>query len=352
MGAPAPVRMGSRQFTVDLHCHVLSLRAEALAQPHFSIEKEPTLAFATDLTRAINKKQANSTLPVMTDAARRIVDMDAMGIDVQAISCSPVQYYYWLPPELGREAARLINDDVAAIAATAPERFVPIGTVPLQETSYAVTELDRCVAELGMRAIEINTNVMGEELSSPRLAPFFARAEELGVLLFMHPLGFSDGRRLQNHYFNNVIGNPIESTIAIGYLIFDGVLDRHPGLKICVAHGGGFLPTYAGRMDHVHAARDDGRLHIKKRPSEYLRQLYFDTVMFDPDQLSYVVKKYGSDHVLLGTDYPYDMAETRPVEFVNNAPGLTKQDKANILGLNAARLLGITPANKAKRARR
>jgi aminocarboxymuconate-semialdehyde decarboxylase len=277
----------------------------------------------------------------MVDAERRIKDMDASGIDVQAISPIPTQYYYWLDPEIGREAAQLVNDDIVKFAASHPGRFVPLGTVPLQHTSLAVAELERCVRDLGMRGIEINSNVMGEELSSPRLAPFFARAEELGTLLFLHPLGFSEGRRLSNHYLNNVIGNPLESTVAISHLIFDGVLDRHPGLKLCVAHGGGFLPTYRGRMDHAHVAREDCNLHIKRPPSSYLRQLYFDTVIFDPAQLAFMVEQYGSDHIVLGSDYPFDMAESDPVGFVSGTPGLSQSDRANILGLNAARLLGL-----------
>ncbi len=335
------MRRGTRSLTVDIHCHVASEAADALAKPHFTLAKEPTLAFANDLTRSINRKQLETVAPKMYDPALRIADMDAMGVDIQAISPSPGQYYYWLEPELGRQAARHSNDGIAGIVAKYPDRFVGIGTVPLQDTDMAIDELRRCVRELGFRGIEINSNVMGEELSSPRLARFFAEAEALDVLLFLHPLGFTEGSRLSNHYFNNVIGNPLESAIAVGHLIFDGVLDRHPGLKLCVAHGGGYLPTYIGRMDHAHGARDDARTVIKKSPSSYLKQLYVDTVMFDPEQLSYVVSRFGSDHVLMGTDYPFDMAEADPVGFVKSAPRLGADERDNIFGLNAARLLKI-----------
>ena len=328
-------------FTVDVHCHVLSKRAEALAQPHFRLDLEPTLAFATDQTRDINRRQREDVSERMTVASRRIVDMDAAGIDVQALSPAPTQYYYWLDPELGREASRMVNDDIAAIAAADPRRFVAMGTVPLQDARLAVEELRRCVHELGMRGIEINSNVCGEELASSRLAPFFAAAEDLGVLLFLHPLGFSQGERLARHYLNNVIGNPLESTLAVSHLIFEGVFERHPRLCMCVAHGGGYLPGYSGRMEHAHGARDDCRLHIDKPPSEYLKRLYFDTVLFDPEYLAYLVRRFGSDHLLLGTDYPYDMAEADPVGFVLSAPGLTADDHTRICGDNAARLLGI-----------
>ena len=339
---PAVARGKRGLFTVDIHCHVLSKRAEALAQPHFTLDKEPTLAFATGQTREINRQQKDNLAERMTVVERRLADMDAAGIDVQAISPAPTQYYYWLDAELGRQASRMINDDIAAMAATDPRRFVAMGTVPLQDTRLAVDEMRRCVRELGMRGIEINSSVCGEELASSRLAPFFAAAEELGVLLFLHPLGFSQGERLSKHYFNNVIGNPLESTIAVSHLIFDGVFERHPQLCMCVAHGGGYLPGYFGRMDHANAARDDCRVNISRPPSEYLRRLYFDTVVFDPEQLAYMVRRFGADHLLLGTDYPYDMAEADPVNFVLSAPGLTAEDHARICGGNAARLLGIT----------
>ena len=339
---PAVARGKRGLFTVDIHCHVLSKRAEALAQPHFTLDKEPTLAFATSQTREINRQQKDNLAERMTVVERRLADMDAAGIDVQAISPAPTQYYYWLDAELGRQASRMINDDIAAMAATDPRRFVAMGTVPLQDTRLAVDEMRRCVRELGMRGIEINSSVCGEELASPRLAPFFAAAEELGVLLFLHPLGFSQGERLSKHYFNNVIGNPLESTIAVSHLIFEGVFERHPRLCMCVAHGGGYLPGYFGRMDHANGARDDCRVNISRPPSEYLRRLYFDTVVFDPEQLAYLVRRFGADHLLLGTDYPYDMAEADPVNFILSAPGLTAEDQARICGGNAARLLGIT----------
>ena len=329
-------------FTVDIHCHVLSRRAQALAEPHFTQDREPTLVFATDQTRNINQQQSVNVAERMTVVEKRLTDMDAAGIDVQALSPAPTQYYYWLDAELGREASRMVNDDVATMAKAQPRRFVAMGTVPLQDTRLAVEEMRRCVRDLGMRGIEINSNVCGEELASPRLAPFFAAAEELGVLLFLHPLGFSQGERLSKHYFNNVIGNPLESTIAVSHLIFDGVFERHPQLCMCVAHGGGYLPGYFGRMDHANAARDDCRVNISRPPSEYLRRLYFDTVVFDPEQLAYMVRRFGADHLLLGTDYPYDMAEADPVNFVLSAPGLTAEDHARICGGNAARLLGIT----------
>jgi aminocarboxymuconate-semialdehyde decarboxylase len=330
-----------RGLTVDIHCHVISKKAEALVAPHFSIEKEPSIHFAAPSSREVNRKMMVDIDERITQAERRLVDMDRMGIDIQAISTGPPQFFYWTPPDLGRETSRIINDNLADIVARHPDRFVAMGTVPLQHTESAVVEMRRCVKSLGMRGIEIATNVNGEELADPRLAPFFAAAEGLGILLFLHPSGFTEGRRLSKHYFNNVIGNPLDSTVAIGHLVFEGVLDRHPGLKICVAHGGGYVPIYAGRMDHAHKARTDCREHIKRKPSAAIRTLYFDTMVFEPDQLEFLVRKYGSDHILLGTDYPYDMGEADPVGLIGRTPRLTAADRTRIQGLNAARLLGI-----------
>jgi aminocarboxymuconate-semialdehyde decarboxylase len=276
--------------------------------------------------------------------------MDRAGIDIQAISPAPGQYYYWAPPDLARQSARLINERIAEIVAEHPDRFVGLAAVPLQAPELAVAELDYAVRKLGLRGVEINTNVAGEELSAERFRPFFAKAQELDVLIFLHPSGFTEGRRLAEHYFINVIGNPLDSTVAVHHLIFDGVLEDYPGLKIVVAHGGGYLPAYSGRIDHAHSARTDCRRVIKKKPTSYLKKLYFDTIVFTHHQLEYLAQQYGSNHILLGTDYPYDMALPNAVRFVESA-GLGETDKAAMLGLNAAKLLKIKPPKPAKKAK-
>jgi len=221
---------------------------------------------------------------------------------------------------------------------------VALGTVPLQRAELAVAELDRCVKKLGLRGLEILPNVNGMDLTDPALGleKVFARAEALGAVLFMHPLGFTQGERLRDHYFNNVIGNPMETTIAASHLIFDGVIDRHPKLKLVLPHAGGYLAHYWARMDHAHRARSDARTVIAKRPSSYLRKMYFDTITFEPRMLRHMVDIYGADHVLLGTDYPYDMGMEHPVDFIGGVSGLSLSDKNKIMGRNAARLLGVS----------
>jgi aminocarboxymuconate-semialdehyde decarboxylase len=330
-----------RHFKVDIHCHVFTPAADEVVRHTYNPATDNMAMFSNEPTREVNRKQMEDIRPLLNSIERRLADMDKMGIDIQAISTAPPQFYYWAAPELGREAARLINNRIAEIVHDHPDRFVGLATVPMQAPEFAVTELERAVKDLGFRGVEICTNVVGEDLSGERFRKFFAKAEELDVLVFMHPNGFTQGQRLSEHYFTNVIGNPLDSTVAVSHLIFGGVLDAYPKLKICVAHGGGFLPAYSGRMDHAHAGRSDCRLCIKKKPTSYLKKLYFDTIVFTPHQLEYLVSQYGSDHILLGTDYPYDMGMYDPVAFVESAKRLRREDREAIVGRNAARLLKI-----------
>ena len=340
---PLIARVRGRTLTVDMHCHAQSFRADAFVRPHLP-PPDPGARFTSEHTRLVTAALNVKIAGPMSVARERLVDMDAAGIDVQAVSPSPGHYNYGLEAGIGRDAARMVNDDIAELVACDPQRFVALGTVPLQDTDLAIAEMKRCINDLGMRGIEINSNVAGAELADPSREAFFAAAEEMGVLLFLHPMTFWSGPRFGEHYFSNVIGNPLDSTVALSHLIFDGVLERHAGLKICVAHGGGFLPLYSGRMDHAYHARADCCGRISKAPSEYLRQLYFDTVVFDPEQVAALVQRFGSDHILMGTDYPYDMAEQDPLGLLARVPGLTPEDHARICGGNAAALLGLTHA--------
>jgi aminocarboxymuconate-semialdehyde decarboxylase len=206
------------------------------------------------------------------------------------------------------------------------------------------------VKRLGFRGVEINPSVNGMDLTDARLGleKFFAKAQALDIVVFIHPIGFTQGDRLVDHYFNNVIGNPLETTIAASHLIFDGVMDRYPKLKVVLPHAGGYLAHYWARMDHAHRARPDCRTIIKKAPSSYLKKMYFDTITFDPRMLRHMIAQYGHDHVLLGTDYPFDMGEEDPVGLISSVPGLKRAERDMIEGGNAARLLKIklTPREK------
>jgi aminocarboxymuconate-semialdehyde decarboxylase len=337
----------SRNLTIDIHCHFMSPRAVEFMRPHAGPAAESAMRYASALTRQILVEQNARVMDAISGTEKRLAEMDKMGVDIQAVSPGPQAYGYFLPPDIGRESARMVNDDLAALVAREPDRLVAMGTVPLQDTRLAIEEMERCVKSLGMRGIEISSHVNGQELARKELEPFFARAQDLGVLIFLHPLGTTNAERLSEHYFNNVIANPLEATLAVGHLIMEGVLERLPKLKICVAHGGGYISHYIGRSDHTFRARADGRQHIKRKPSDYLKRLYFDTVVFDHDQLRHLVARWGADHVIMGTDWPYDMAEPDPVGFVESCEGLTAADKAKIHGLNAAKLLGVKPRKPA-----
>lgn len=338
-GEPQPMRLRKKGKTkvIDIHCHLNIPAADAVLRAHAG-NASALAQFSSPQTDAVNRAQFGQIGPKLNSVDTHLADMDASGIDIQAISPMPGQLIYVVPPDVAREGARIINDGMAAAVAKHPDRLVGMGLIPMQEPELAVQEMRRCVHELGLRGIEVSSHVNGHELSEPQFRPIFAAAQDLGVLLFLHPLGFTHGERLRRHYFNNVIGNPIESTIAVSHLIFDGVLDRWPGLKICIAHGGGYASHYWGRMDHAWRARSDCREHISKPPSHYLRQLYFDTLVFDKAELRLLLETYGADHLCLGTDYPFDMSEPDPLGFHAE---LSESDREQILGGTAARLLRL-----------
>ncbi|MPY75657.1 MAG: amidohydrolase family protein [Alphaproteobacteria bacterium] len=340
-GRPHRATDGTKTLTIDIHCHCAAQKASDIVAAATKGKARAPERHANALTQEVAKQQAADIKPKMNSVEVRLADMDRMGVDIQAVSPAPGQFFYWTPPDVGREASMAINDHLAKIVADHPDRFVALGAVPLQDADMATAELERCVKKLGMRGVEIGTNVDGKELSEKRLDKFFAKAEELDIVIFMHPSGFTQPDRFFNHYFTNLIGNPLDTTVAIGHLIFDGVMDRHPGLKICAAHGGGYAGAYPGRFDHGYHARADCREHIASPPSTYLKRFYFDTMVFEPDQLAFLIEKHGSDHILLGTDYPYDMGHYDPHDLIGRVPDIGDEDRRRIKGLNAARLLKI-----------
>ncbi len=341
---PVRVRRGGATKVIDIHAHLAIPEADALLRPHAA--PAASFAFSSPDTDAVNRELFARLGTKLHSIEEHIRDMDAAGIDIQAVSPLPGQLVYVAPPDVARDAARVTNDGIASAVARHSERLVGMGLVPLQVPELAVAEMKRCVHDLGLRGIELPSHVAGRELSEPQFRPLFAAAEELGVLLFLHPLGASHGERLRDHYLNNILGNPIDSAIAVAHLIFDGVLEELPHLKLCVAHGGGYAAPCWGRLDHAWQVRPDSRRHISRKPSEYLRRLYFDTLVFDRAQLEFLLQTYGADHLCLGTDYPFDMAEPDPFGF---HAGLSEADRALILGGTAAKLLGLGVGEESER---
>jgi aminocarboxymuconate-semialdehyde decarboxylase len=273
--------------------------------------------------------------------------MDEQGIDVEALSINP--YWYKADRDLATQIIKLQNEKLAEACAANTGRFVAFATVALQHPDLAAQQLEEGVRKYGLRGAGIGGSVNGEEISAPKFHPFWAKAEQLGVLVFIHPQGTAEmnatSRFKGNGLLDNIIGNPLETTIALSHLIFDGTLDRFPGLKICAAHGGGFLPSYAGRSDQgcqVFPDRCPGGTHgpIKKKPTEYLKQMYYDNILFTPEAMRHVIAEVGAGQLVVGTDYPYPWTKTA-VELVLDTPGLSDDDRAAILGGTAAKLLGI-----------
>jgi aminocarboxymuconate-semialdehyde decarboxylase len=334
-----------KSTTIDIHSHVAVPAAAAIVQPHLDPASIPLAHFSTAETTKINQQQQTDRRARITGfdggLADRLRDLDDMGIDLQLVMPPPPQLYFTVPIEVAVKATRIVNDGIAEYVARTPDRFVALGGVPLQDGKEAATELERCMKQLGFKGAEVLTNVGGRELSDPAFAPFWQKAEQLGALVVIHPNGFTEAKRLTRFYFNNVIGNPFDTALAVHYLIFDGVLARHPKLKILAVHGGGYLGGYSGRIDHAWGARPDCRADLPEPPTTYLRKIYVDSVVFTPHQLAALVDLFGADHVLMGTDYPFDMGEYDPVGHVASFDAFDAKTRAAIAGGNAKRLLGI-----------
>lgn len=332
-----------RMFAMDLHCHVLTPAVEALVAGTAQKAAEADIMLKT-MGPASVAHNAGVMLPQagpkLTKLEQRLEDMDRMGIDVQVISPSPNQYYYWADRDLAAEIVRVQNENVAQMCAQRPDRLAGFGVAALQHPELACEQLEHAVRKLGLKGIEISTSVNGKELSDPSLRVVWRKAEELGAVIFVHPFGSTLGDRTNTHYLVNTIGQPLETTIALSHMIFGGVLDDHPGLKIVAAHGGGYLPTYIGRSDHAFAVRPEARTQCRSSPGELLKRVWFDTVVYDSLALRHLVDRVGASQVVVGTDYPFDMGHYAVHELVEGTPGLSEQERAAILGGNAAGLVG------------
>lgn len=327
--------------TIDIHAHIVVPEAAKVALPHVDVSRIPLAHFSDAATKEINTGQEKDIKEVMTTIDRRLSDLDRMGIDIQVVAPAPGQCYYYVDPKIAESAHRITNDGVAEFCMRKPDRFLGLGGVTLQEPDLAVQELDYVMSELKLKGVQILTNVDGRELSDPLYRPFFARAEQLGALIMLHPNGFTQGERFTHFYFNNVIGNPLETTLALHNLIFSGTLARFPDLKLLAVHGGGYLPAYSGRIDHAWGARRDSHGDLPLPPTTYLRQVYLDTVVFTYHQLAYLLEVFGPDRILMGTDYPFDMAEFNPIGHIAGVNGMDEDTLAQLVGGNAIRLLDL-----------
>ncbi|WP_306319822.1 MULTISPECIES: amidohydrolase family protein [unclassified Streptomyces] len=324
--------------TIDVHAHVLLPEIEQL------VAGLPGLEAARELDARRNGPDALTVSGAMirerfarlTDVTARLAAMDEQGVDVQLVSPSPSHYHYWADAETAEKVYRLAHEAVAAHCTQAPTRLFGLGLVPLQHPGLAVDALDHAL-DSGLLGVELSSHAPGRELSDPAYEPLWARAAETGALLFLHPFGCTLDERLDQWYLSNSVGQPTENAVALSHLIFSGVLDRHPGLRIVAAHGGGYLPTHIGRADHAWRARTDAQA-CAHAPSSYLRRLYFDSLVHDPYALRELVRVAGADRVLLGSDFPFDMGSADPLGDLR-AAGLPAADLDAVRGGTAAALL-------------
>jgi aminocarboxymuconate-semialdehyde decarboxylase len=327
---------------VDIHNHMIPpALIDALKREQF--DGFSAADSANGVTVRLRDHGSWELPPERWDLDLRIRDMDTMGVEIQAISLTPQLQAYHLPVEQANRLCRLVNEAIAEMAASRPTRFHPLGIVPLQHPAEAVRELRRLREELGYTGIEIMTNVEGADLGEDRFLPFWEAVAGLDMFVFAHPVSDSLAKatkRMGSYHLSNLIGNPLDSSLSMGNLIFGGHLERWPNLKICFCHAGGFVPYQIGRFDHAYNVRSDGRKHISNPPSYYFKKLYFDTISHGLPALQYLLSLVGPEQLILGTDYPADMADIHPLDTIaglNLSPG----DHARVVGGTAARLLRI-----------
>jgi aminocarboxymuconate-semialdehyde decarboxylase len=313
---------GKRVKTIDVHCHCMIPEALALQGKKANEERGPGIGEV---------------------GARRIREMDEQGIDVEALSINP--HWYHEGRDLAAEIVRINNEHLAEYCGTYPDRIVAFASVALQFPELAVEQLEHAVKKLGLRGAAVGASCAGEEFSDPKFHPVWAKCQELDVTVFIHPQSTPElAKRFKgNGWLANTIGNPLDTTICLSHLIFEGTLDKFPKLKICAAHGGGFLPSYAPRSDNACRVAPDQcnpAIKLKKNPTEYLRDLYFDTLVFTSEALRHLAAEVGTSQLVVGTDHPIPWHQN-PVDHIMNTPGFTDEERIAMLGGNAAKLLGI-----------
>jgi aminocarboxymuconate-semialdehyde decarboxylase len=329
-GKRLPVTIkGKRIKTIDVHSHCLFRESLAL--------------MGDEAANVIPKTKGAQEHFIANAMDVRLKGMDAMAIDMEVLSINP--FWYRKDRETAEKIVKINNEKLAEFCAAKPDRFAAFAGLALQYPDLAAEQLETAVKKQGLKGAAIGGSVLGEDFSNPKFHPVWAKAEELGAVLFIHPQSTPPlaNRFKGNGWLSNTIGNPLDTTIALQHLIFEGTLDKYPGLKIVAAHGGGYLPSYAPRSDHacfVSPQNCDPNIKLKKKPTEYLNQLYFDALVFTPEALRHLVAQVGASQIMLGTDHPIPWEE-HPVDHIFATTTLSDKDKAAILGLNAARLFGM-----------
>ena len=323
--------------TIDIHTHILTQETAALlsqAGAKVTITPDDAESAALDVGGVVYRPFPTGGF----DIARRLQDMDATGVDVHVLSATPQTYLYKQEAALGATTSAIQNDQIAKHIAAHPTRFMGIATLPMQDPKLAADELTRAMNKLGLRGAMFASNILGKNLDDPSFEPLWAAAEELGAFMFIHPNNVAGAERLKSYYLVNLIGNPLDTTIAAACLVFGGVMDRHPRLKVCLAHAGGFMPYQAGRWIHGWRVRPEPKKNIPQEPATIVGRFLYDTIAHSDESLAFLIERAGAAQVMLGSDYPYDMAMMDCVAHVRGLK-ISDNDKAAILGNRAEALL-------------
>jgi aminocarboxymuconate-semialdehyde decarboxylase len=330
--------------TIDIHAHLMPeclWQTVAAGRDWYGTRFEPGEGLGATVTNG--KRSRIQTPKVRFTPEERLADMDAQGVDMQVVSIHMPLVSYHLDPAQGRQLARDVNDEIADMTRQWPERFAGLATLPAQDVPAAIDELDRAVHVLGLKGAELDTLVNGENWDEPRFLPLFKAAESMGAVLFFHPQPHHNFmlQRTERYGLANSLGVIVEDTLIVAILIFGGVLDACPDLKVCIAHGGGLACYGMGRLDRAWQARIEARQHIARPPSTYQRQLHYDCVVGSEPALRFLIDGVGADRVVLGSDWPFVGWDPSPVAWVEGLPGLTRDEKDQILWQNTTRLLGL-----------
>ncbi|MDA0803765.1 MAG: amidohydrolase family protein [Planctomycetota bacterium] len=276
------------------------------------------------------------------DPVARLLECDAAGVSMQVLSTVPVMFSYWARADHALDLSRFLNDHIAEVVRAHPTRFSGLGTVPLQDASLACAELERCMRSLGLRGVQIGTNVNGLNLDDPSLEPFWSCAASLGAAVFVHPWDMVGAAQMTRHWMPWLVGMPCEGARAAVSLLMGGVLDRHPTLRVCLAHGGGSFPFTIGRVQRGFDCRPDlCQTASRVPPVAAARKLYYDSLVHDPDALAFLLKKVGADRVALGSDYPFPLGEDSPGQTIRATPGLDPVTIDRLLRGTAREFLGL-----------
>ena len=324
----------------DMHSHFIAQEfIEAISKPG-SAWQAKLVEKGEESWMVHDQGYAYPLSPGFYDTAARLADMARMKLDMAAVSVSPTLFYYWAEPKRALDVARMTNDAIYRLTKERPDKFVGMGTLPMQNVELAITELRRSVTDLGFKSILIGSNVEGNQFEDPQYLRFFKECEALDVFIFFHPYYVGTKGMFGNYYLTNLYGNPLDTAMVLASLIFGGVLDKCPNLKVGFTHGGGFFPYQIGRLKHGYEVRDEPKVNGAKSPERYLHQLYFDSIVFMDKQLRFLVDWAGAEHVMLGTDYAFDMGEFAPVDFVSGA-GLANGQLKAVLTDNACKMFGV-----------